>query len=164
MQHSRPRWRWKMTSTRAKTSSAWLILSVFIAQAGAAETLNKCIASSGEVTYSNLPCKDAKQALKVEIDPAPPPPPKPKPVPRIAADKQLSDPQTAEQQTEPRHAARRKATVDNTRQCNALADKLGRVMDKMDHARRQGYTVKQMDVWNQDVKTLERKKQQAGCF
>jgi hypothetical protein len=34
----------------------------------------------------------------------------------------------------------------------------------MDKAHRKGYTQDQMDKWNQEVKSLERKKQQSGCF
>jgi len=48
--------------------------------------------------------------------------------------------------------------------CDALTDKLGLVLDKMDAARRKGYTSKEMDKWNLDIKALERQKQQAGCF
>ncbi len=40
----------------------------------------------------------------------------------------------------------------------------GKVIDKMDQAHRKGYTQKQMDAWNLEVKELERKKQQSGCF
>ena len=52
----------------------------------------------------------------------------------------------------------------SARQCDTLTDKLGRVSDKMDQARRKGYTQEQMDKWNLEVKELERKKQQSGCF
>jgi hypothetical protein len=38
------------------------------------------------------------------------------------------------------------------------------VFDKMDQARRKGYTPEQMNVWDQEVKDLEHKKQQSGCF
>lgn len=48
--------------------------------------------------------------------------------------------------------------------CDTLTDKLGLVLDKMDAARRKGYTSKEMDKWNLDIKALERQKQQAGCF
>lgn len=48
--------------------------------------------------------------------------------------------------------------------CDTLTDKLGLVLDKMDAARRKGYTAKEMDQWNLEIKGLERKKQQAGCF
>jgi len=48
--------------------------------------------------------------------------------------------------------------------CDTLTDKLGLVLDKMDAARRKGYTQKQMDEWNLEIKSLEHKKQQTGCF
>ncbi len=48
--------------------------------------------------------------------------------------------------------------------CDTLSDKLGLVLDKMDAVRRKGYTSKEMDKWNLDIKALERQKQQAGCF
>ena len=48
--------------------------------------------------------------------------------------------------------------------CDKLTDKLGLVLDKMDAARRKGYTQKQMDEWNLEIKSLEHKKQQTGCF
>jgi len=49
-------------------------------------------------------------------------------------------------------------------ECNALSDQLGRVFDKMDAARRVGATQEQMKTWNEEIKELERKKQQSGCF
>lgn len=51
---------------------------VFPAGASAQATLNKCIDTEGRVTYSNLPCRGAREVKKVEIDP--PPPPRPTPV------------------------------------------------------------------------------------
>lgn len=49
-------------------------------------------------------------------------------------------------------------------QCDTLTEQLGRVFDKMDQARGKGATQKQMDEWNQEIKVLELKKQQSGCF
>ncbi|MDO9635893.1 MAG: DUF4124 domain-containing protein, partial [Thiobacillus sp.] len=49
-------------------------------------------------------------------------------------------------------------------QCDTLTEKQGRVFDKMDQARRKGYTQQQMDAWNLEVQDLERKKQQSACF
>ena len=43
--------------------------------ASAQATLNKCIDAQGRITYSNLPCRDAREARKVEIDPVPLPDP-----------------------------------------------------------------------------------------
>lgn len=136
-----------------------------------AATLNKCIDAQGKVTYSNLPCRNAREARTVDIDPAPPPvrsqgtrtPPAAPAKP--AAPKSASGPnETATITLETRRAAGTPATHAATRQCDAIADKLGRVLDKMDQARRKGYTQKQMDAWDQEVKNLEGKKRQSGCF
>src|SRR4030066_447452 len=45
--------------------------------ASAQATLNKCIDAQGRITYSNLPCRNAREARKVEIDPTPLPDPAP---------------------------------------------------------------------------------------
>ncbi len=133
-----------------------------------AATLNKCTDAKGKVTYSNLPCHNARVARELTIDPPPltdpthPQPPMgetPSPVP-----KPTSAPKPAAIRLETRQTSGKSATRGSTRQCDALSDKLGRVFDEMDQARRKGYTQKQMDGWNQEVKDLERKKQQSGCF
>ena len=56
------------------------------------------------------------------------------------------------------------AVRSSVRQCDTLTEQLGRVFDKMDQARSKGTTQKQMDEWNQEIKALELKKQQSGCF
>ena len=144
------------------------------AGAAAQATLNKCIDAEGKVTYSNLPCRNAREARKVEIDPAPladpvrtqavpmqaPPvsaPPAP-PKAKVRAE------EPAHIRLETRASTRQPAARASVRQCDALSDKLGRVFDKMDAARRKGYTQEQMDAWNLEIKELERKKQQSGCF
>lgn len=127
-----------------------------------AATLNKCIDAKGEVTYSNLPCANAQKTRTVEIDPAPPPEP-------VQAQPAVSEPQPAVREPAPTHVKTPRASAPSlTRaspsKCEALTDKLGKVIDKMDQAHRKGYTQKQMDAWNLEVKELERKKQQSGCF
>ncbi|MFN3752208.1 MAG: DUF4124 domain-containing protein, partial [Thiobacillus sp.] len=47
-------------------------------------TLNKCIDAEGRVTYSNLPCRGAREVKQVEIDPPPPPRPATPPAPAAA--------------------------------------------------------------------------------
>ena len=125
--------------------------------------LNKCIDASGQVTYSNLPCKNAHEARKLEIDP----PPQPDPAPVVPKTQRVKaeriEPDRTEV-TETRRITRQPAAALPVAKCNTLADKLGRVIDKMDAARRKGYTQVQMDNWNQQVKDIERQKQQAGCF
>jgi hypothetical protein len=131
-----------------------------------AETLNKCIDAQGKVTYSNLPCRNAKEAQRVEIDPAPLPDPAPT---RQSKPTQPARWQDAQPVPEPKLPAKdnstsKAATRSSARECDSLSDKLGSVLDKMDKAHRKGYTQKEMDKWNQEVKNLESKKQQSGCF
>jgi len=158
-----------------------------------AAALNKCIDAQGQVTYSNLPCRNAREIRKVEIDPPPKPDPAPVPAkvakPQTAAIPQsVAQPQTA---TKPQAAALPvdvppvagtppassqdmpttvpqkpgKSSIRLTaRQCDSLTDKLGKILDQMDQARRSGYTQQQMDAWEQEIKDIESKKQQSGCF
>ncbi|MDZ7595517.1 MAG: DUF4124 domain-containing protein [Thiobacillus sp.] len=135
--------------------------------ASAQATLNKCIDAQGKVTYSNLPCRDAREARKVEIDPAPTPDqarPAPVPVESEAPKTVPPSNETATLRLETQRTTGKPAARLSARQCDALTDKLGRVFDKMDQARRKGYTQEQMNTWNQEVKDLERQKRQSGCF
>jgi hypothetical protein len=162
-------------------------------------TLNKCIDAAGKVTYSNLPCRNAQQVKKVEIDPPPqaarpqgvqtPVPPaasagpvQPSPVPASApvavpvpTSPTMQDPPAARKapviaiEPSPKYIEAQPSPVQpsarpSASQCNALSDQLGRVFDKMDAARRVGATQEQMKNWNEEIKELERKKQQSGCF
>lgn len=149
-------------------------------------TLNKCIDARGKVTYSNLPCRNARETRAIEIDPAPPPaavraapvqtqamPAPVQPAPAVTAPVQRppAPPAAAPAARKPatlkletRSVPTKPVARTSARQCDALTDKLGRVFDTMDAARRKGYTQKQMNAWNQEIKDLERKKQQAGCF
>jgi hypothetical protein len=72
--------------------------------------------------------------------------------------------ETATLRLETQRTTGKPAARASTSQCDTLTDKLGRVFDKMDAARRKGYTQEQMNAWDQEVKALERKKQQSGCF
>ncbi len=137
------------------------------AGASAQATLNKCIDAEGKVTYSNLPCRNAREARKVEIDPTPrPDPARSAPVP-VEPEAPKAVPPSNESATlrlDTQRTTGKPAARVSAHQCDALTDKLGRVFDKMDQARRKGYTQKQMDAWNLEVQDLERKKQQSGCF
>ena len=132
-----------------------------------AATLNKCIDAKGEVTYSNLPCRNAREVRTLEIDPAPPSDPEVQPIQAHAA-KSAKPVAPAKEPVSIRLGARKfsekSVSRASTRKCDTLTDKLGQVVDKMDRAHRKGYTQKQMDAWNQEVRDLERKKQQSGCF
>lgn len=138
-------------------------IALVLATSAGADSLNKCIDAQGQVTYSNLPCRNAREVRAVEIDPIPLPDPIKPPVRAKAVKTLPSAPVTAPQvSTHP--ATGKPAKPASARQCDALTDKLGTVFDKMDQARRKGYTQEQMNKWNQEVKALETKKQQSGCF
>jgi hypothetical protein len=165
---------------------ALLALCVLLpAAAGAQATLNKCIDARGGVTYSNLPCKDAREVKKVEIDPAPPAPaeaPKAAPaatptqsarpaapakaVPGVPPSKPVPAAPAPAIRLEPQSASRKPAVLaPSSGQCETLSDQLGHLLDKMDQASRKGSaSPAQMKAWNEEVRELERKKQQSACF
>jgi hypothetical protein len=149
------------------------VLVLVLASPLEAATLNKCIDAKGEITYSNLPCRNAKEVRTVEIDPAPQPDPvQVQPVQpqaaqaaKPAAPKPVAPPkEPAPIRLETRHSGGKPPSRASASKCDALSDKLGQVFDKMDQARHKGYTQKEMDAWNLEVKELERKKQLSGCF
>lgn len=158
-----------------------LVMPVLLpAGASAQPTLNKCIDAEGRITYSNLPCRNAREMRKVEIDPAPPadavraapprqlpaniPPAAAQPAKRDAPRPGLVIEPSSKFQIEPPQEAGKAPQHASAAECDALADKLGQVLDKMDQARRRGFTKAQMDDWNQEIQTLEQQKQQSGCF
>lgn len=145
---------------------AFALAALSPAQAGAQTTLNKCIDAQGRVAYSNLPCPKSRTAQKIEIDPAPPaPPPAAKAAPEKRAPARRAPADTpAQLQLETGRTPEHSVPRVSARQCDALTDKLGRLLDRMDEARRQGYTLEQMNRWNAEIRELERKKQQSGCF
>ncbi|OYW64764.1 MAG: hypothetical protein B7Y26_10330 [Hydrogenophilales bacterium 16-64-46] len=148
-----------MTLQAARIVSACVLMLPM--GSGVAATLNKCIDTEGKVTYSNLPCRTAR-TLKLEIDPPPEPDP-----PRSAPARTSSpEPEQKREATRSGQAEKptKPAASTSASKCNSLSDKLGRVIDTMDAAHRKGYTQQQMDDWNQQVRALERQKQQAGCF
>src|SRR5512135_3439521 len=138
--------------------------ALFLAASGQAASLNKCIDAQGKVTYSNLPCRNAQESRTLAIDPAPPPPPAQRTPPaqpaKAAAEPALKPAPIQEApatiRLESRSISAKPVNQASARQCDALADKLGRVFDKMDAARRKGYTQAQMNAWNDEVKDLER--------
>ena len=154
------------------------LLALILPASAGASTLNKCIDAKGQVTYSNLPCRNAREIHTVEIDPAPPPEaarprdnqrvPAPASAPqkstRSIAKPALKAEEPATLQLETRKTNGPSAKPASPHQCDTLTEKIGRVFDKMDQARRKGYTQEQMNQWNEEVKELERQKQQHGCF
>jgi len=128
-----------------------------------AATLNKCIDAQGKVTYSNLPCRNAQEAHKLEIEPSP------LPEPARAQPSRTQSTQSQNAQPEAEHPSKgntssKPVAGSSARECDSLSSKLGSVLDKMDKAHRKGYSQAEMDKWNQEVKNLESKKQQSGCF
>lgn len=175
-----------MTKTRTIITALGVLLSLMTGTVPAA-SLNKCVDAYGKVTYSNLTCKGANEVRKVEIDPAPPVPPAIPVNPLALPTMVLPAPPKGEVPVYvmpeknpvvsiPKSGApmEKKAAIkfetlggpkkQSQNTCDTLTDKLGLVLDKMDAARRKGYSQKQLDAWNNEIKSLERKKQQAGCF
>jgi hypothetical protein len=150
-----------------------LALSVLCPPAVLAQaTLNKCIDAQGKITYSNQPCRNARESRTLEIDP-PPIPDKPRvqvatPPAIPTAAKAIPEPATTQMETrqivKSTNPSGKSAQAMSAKQCDTLSDKLGKALDKMDQARRKGYTLEQMNKWNEEVRELERKKQQSGCF
>lgn len=149
---------------------------ILLTSVSEAATLNKCIDAKGNVTYSNLPCRNARETQAVEIDP-PPKPEKVKPAPAPARVAKPAPTQVMPEQPTTSLPAEKPAAIRietqsagkpaprlSARQCDSLSDKLGKIFDQMDQARRSGYTQQQMDKWNREAQELERKKQQSGCF
>lgn len=140
-------------------------------------TLNKCIDAQGKITYSNQPCRNARESRTVQIDPAPIPD---KPSVPIAPtqpgvpDSAKANPASVPATVQPQIRQIEKSTTPSVKSaqgasaspCDSLTDALGRVLDKMDqaHHKGKGYTVEQMNKWNEEVRGLEQKKQQSGCF
>lgn len=145
-----------------------LFLTLNVAPAWAQATLNKCTDARGLVTYTNKPCVNAQEVRKLEIDPAPVPD---QPHAEVQTNKpvmpaiETSKP-SGSVQIETRKTAAGKPVLEKSAggQCDILSDQLGRILDKMDQARRKGYTQAQMDKWNEQTRELERKKQQSACF
>lgn len=151
------------------------LIAMCPAIATAQATLNKCIDAQGAVTYSNKPCIKAQEVKKIDIDPAPVPDrlrvePAQVQQAQPTASKPLPSPAPAsihlETQSIPKspNTAGRTAQHSSGKQCDTLSNKLGRVLDKMDQARRKGYSQEQMNKWNEEVRDLERQKQQSSCF
>lgn len=132
--------------------------------AAAPNQLNKCIDARGAVTYSNLPCRNAQEVRTVEVDPAPAPAPAASPSKPPGTPKPASADKPARLNLETQRTSGKPTSRSASRQCDAIADKLGAVLDKMDQGRRQGYTPAQAAKWDDEIRALERKKQQAGCF
>ena len=138
-----------------------ILLAGTIVSSVQASSLNKCVDVYGKVTYSNLVCAGAQQVRKVDIDPAPPAPKMPAPVAVVPEFPHVPVEKNGVVKLETFSTAAKRKTAKH---CDKLTDKLGLILDKMDAARRKGYTQSQMDKWNLEIKNLEHQKQQASCF
>ncbi len=127
--------------------------------------LFKCTDIKGHITYTNSPC--TKVGLK-ENKVLPPPPP-----PAIDAPAKLTVQAKKEVEKEEPHSAKPQQTValqvvktiqSNSDACNRLNEEVGRTMDEMDAARTQGGSQKKQSGWNEQLKQLQAKKSQLGCF
>ncbi len=157
------KWLWKMTNTQViiKFLVTVILLAGTMVCAVQAASLNKCVDIYGKVTYSNLACTGAQQIRKVDIDPAPPAPKMPAPLVVVPEFGHAPAEKNGLVKLETFSTAPKRKSAKH---CDKLTDKLGLILDKMDAARRKGYTQSQMDKWNIEVKDLEHKKQQASCF
>lgn len=128
-------------------------------------TLYKCQDAAGQITYTNLPCE--KSSLKEsKIIPPPPPPAEPtqaKPAP-VAESKPVDKHSASPEKKGSTSLQLIKSQETSDKKCAKLNDALGKTMDEMDAARRQGYTPKQEAEWNAKLKKLQADKNKLGCF
>lgn len=128
-------------------------------------TLYKCQDDAGRVTYTNLPCErnNLKQSKIVPPPPAPadPSPPRPPAAQEPASTVRNGD--DSEDKGGPTLQLLRAAEPKENK-CAKLNEAMGKTMDEMDAARRQGYTPKQEAEWNARLKKLQAEKTKHGCF
>jgi hypothetical protein len=140
-------------------------LIVLPAHAGA---LFKCVNAAGEATYSNLPCgkfPGMKEVKTIEADPGPPV----SDLPISVSKKKTPDEDGIK---EPKKSARERAETRRVlkaeraekNKCDKISDQISDVMDKMDVARRKGYTIKQENEWNDKIRELNARKNRMNCF
>lgn len=134
-------------------------------------TLYKCQDAAGNITYTNLPC-DKSGLKETKIIPPPPPPAEPvigkpaakktaEPTEAVSSEKQLAKPDKKPDSTSLQLIKSQEAS---DKKCAKLNDALGKTMDEMDAARRQGYTARQEAEWNAKLKKLQADKNKHGCF
>ncbi len=145
-----------------------LVLLCMLAPLAAQADLFKCTDQAGKVTYTNLPC--AKMGLtETKVIPPPPPLPVQRGKPASAAAEKAS---IADSAAENRPGTRKKEKParaahpqeSNNKKCAKLRDRMGRIMDQMDAARRHGYTAKQETDWDNKLRQLQAEKNRLDCF
>jgi hypothetical protein len=128
-------------------------------------TLYKCQDDAGRVTYTNLPC-ERNNLKETKIVPPPPAPAEPAPAAPPAAQESSAAARSGsapEDKGGPTLQLFRSAEP-KANKCAQINETMGKLMDDMDSARRQGYTQKQEAEWNARLKKLQAEKNKHGCF
>lgn len=157
-------------ASKMRTLSILVLTAASLISLPVHATLYKCQDAAGKITYTNLPC-DKSGLKETKIIPPAPPPAEPAPA--------KAKPAKADTASEADSAEKRSSTSEkksgtslqliksqesNEKKCNRLNEQLGKTMDEMDAARRQGYTPKQEAEWNAKLKKLQADKNKHGCF
>ncbi len=126
--------------------------------------LYKCTDKTGKVTYTNAAC--AKVGLReAKIIPPPPPPALDKPVKAAEPSKAAIEKSAGSGKTRDTVALRLvKSTQGSQDECAKLNGDMGRIMDQMDAAHRNGQTPDEEAGWNEVLKKLQNEKNRLGCF
>lgn len=143
-----------------------LVLLFLLFPLAAQASLLKCTDARGNVTYTNLPC--AKAGLKETAVIPPPPPP--------VLDKPARMPETVKPAVEKAAVASAPKSPDAASpklmksvragddRCEKVNAAMGRIMDEMDAARRQGLPAAADAARNESLKNLQADKNRLGCF
>lgn len=133
-------------------------------------TLYKCQDAAGKTTYTNLQC-DKSGLKETRIIPPAPPPAEPAPAKAKPAKADTTSETTSAEKRSSSSERKSgtslqliKSQESDEKKCNRLNEQLGKTMDEMDAARRQGYTPKQEAEWNAKLKKLQVDKNKHGCF
>lgn len=167
-----------------------IVLLFLIFPFAAQASLLKCTDTKGNVTYTNAPC--AKAGLKeAAVIPPPPPPALDKPAKVFESAKVLENttvsetiklpqtlklPETAQPVSEKMPAAGApkirdtaspqlmKSVLAGDDKCAKVNAAMGRILDEMDAARRQGISIDADAARNESLKNLQADKNRLGCF
>ncbi len=141
-----------------------LVLLCLIFPLAAQASLLKCTDGKGNVTYTNSSC--AKIGLKEAAVIAPPPPPaldKPAKVHETAKPAAEKNPPAPKTQDTASLQLMKSVQADDD-QCAKINTAMGRIMDEMDAARRQGLSAGAAAARNERLKKLQADKNRLGCF
>lgn len=126
--------------------------------------LFKCTDHAGKVTYTNSAC--AKVGLKeAKLIPPPPPPALDKPAKTAEAAKPALEQVTVNAKDKETVAMKLVKPAQGTQdKCAKLNGDMGRVMDQMDAAHRNGQSANANPAWDEALKNLQSEKNRLGCF